>query len=550
MESILLSIDPQDPLWIAIAFLFGFAVKQLGLPPLVGFLLAGFVLHAFGAKGGEFLRATADLGITLLLFSIGLKLELRSLAAPQVWGVASIHMGLVTALISGLLLLLGGLGLPLVSELQLGTALLIGFALSFSSTVFAVKILDQLGANSSRHGGLSIGVLIIQDIAAVTFLAASTGKLPSVWAITLLALIPLRHLLGRLLAASGHGELLILLGIVLALGGADLFEMVGLKGDLGALAIGMLLANHRKANELAKALLGFKDLFLVGFFLSVGMTVLPGWSEILIATILLVILPLKVAIYFGLFAAFKLRTGTAWRASMNLANYSEFGLIVGTIAAASGWLPGEWLAVFAIALSLSFITAAPLMNIRDHMYNLWRPLLKRFESPGRVAGEENISFAPAKIVIFGMGRIGTSVYDALHREQGELLVGVDINAQIVAQHQAKGREVIFGDPTNPDFWSRVEDSPRRLDWVLFAMPSHESNLLAVARLRERGYQGRIAATSWYPEEVRDLEKAGADFAFNIYQEAGIGLADDLLSGWCKRQLGPAATPEQDGGTKA
>ena len=183
MESILLAIDPRDPLWIAIAFLFGFAVKLFGLPPLVGFLLAGFVLNASGAEGGEFLRATADLGVTLLLFTIGLKLQLRSLAAPQVWGVATLHMGLVTAMICGLLLLLGTLGLPLLAELDLRTALQIGFALSFSSTVFAVKILDQLGATSTPHGTLSIGVLIIQDIAAVAFLAASTGKVPSVWAI-------------------------------------------------------------------------------------------------------------------------------------------------------------------------------------------------------------------------------------------------------------------------------------------------------------------------------------------------------------------------------
>jgi predicted Kef-type K+ transport protein len=526
MESFLLAIDPRDPLWIAIAFLFGFAVKMFGLPPLVGFLLAGFVLNASGAEGGEFLAATADLGITLLLFTIGLKLQLRSLAAPQVWGVATLHMGLVTAMICGLLLLLGTLGLPLLAGLDFGTALLIGFALSFSSTVFAVKILDQLGATSTRHGTLSIGVLIIQDIAAVAFLAASTGKLPSAWAIALLALIPLRHVLGRVLTLSGHGELLILFGIVLALGGADLFELAGMKGDLGALAIGMLLANHPKANELAKALLGFKDLFLIGFFLSVGMTVLPSWSEILIALLLIVILPLKVAIYFGLFAAFRLRTGTAWRASLNLANYSEFGLIVGTIAAASGWLPEQWLAVFAIALSLSFIGVAPLMDIRDRIYGRWRHQFRRLQRATRLPGEENISFGTARIVIFGMGRIGTSVYDALEREQADRLVGVDINEHTLAKHRAAGRQVIFGDPTNPDFWSRVEDASH-LEWVLFAMPSHPSNLLAVEQLRDCGYRGRIAATSWYPEEAEELEKAGVEFAFNIYQEAGEGLASDL-----------------------
>ena len=228
MESILLAIDPRDPLWIGIAFMCGLAVRLIGLPPLVGFLVAGFLLNIAGAEGGEFLHITADLGVTLLLFTIGLKLRLQSLARPEVWGVAVIHMSVMTALLAGFVLLLATTGLPLFSTVDGTTALLIGFVLSFSSTVFAVKILDELGMSASRHGRLAIGVLIIQDIAAVAFLAASTGNLPSIWALALVLLIPLRHLLHLLLARTGHGELLILYGIVLAIGGADLFELVGM----------------------------------------------------------------------------------------------------------------------------------------------------------------------------------------------------------------------------------------------------------------------------------------------------------------------------------
>ena len=169
-------------------------------------------------------------------------------------------------------------------------ALLVGFAMSFSSTVFAVKILDELGATKARHGTTTIGVLVIQDIAAVIFVAASIGKMPSVWALTLVALIPLRHVLGWILSKVGHGELLILFGITLALLGADIFELVGIKEDVGALVFGMLLANHPKTNELAKALLGFKELFLVGFFLSVGMAAVPGWTEVLIALLFIRVL--------------------------------------------------------------------------------------------------------------------------------------------------------------------------------------------------------------------------------------------------------------------
>ena len=306
MDSIFLAIDPRDPLWITIAFACGLTVKSVGLPPLVGFLIAGFLLNAAGVEGGEFLRATADLGVTLLLFTIGLRLRLSTLARPEVWGVTILHMTAMMALLTGYVLALAALGLPVFYGIDGLTALLIGFALSFSSTVFAIKVLDELSATTSHHGRTAIGVLVVQDMAAVAFLAASIGKLPSVWALALLLLIPLRPLLQRLMASSGHGELLILFGIVLAVGGADLFELVGMKGDLGALVLGMLLAGHPKANELAKSLLSLKDLFLVGFFLSVGMTVLPGWGELLAALMLIAFLPIKIVVYLGLFTAFKI----------------------------------------------------------------------------------------------------------------------------------------------------------------------------------------------------------------------------------------------------
>ncbi|MCG7900319.1 MAG: cation:proton antiporter, partial [Candidatus Thiodiazotropha weberae] len=145
MDSLLLSIDPREPLWIGFAFACGLLVSHIGLPPLVGFLLAGFMLNAAGAEGGDFLRITADLGVTLLLFTIGLKLRLKVLLPPHVWGVAILHMALVVGLMTLFVVFLSSFGLPLVSGIELQTALIIGFALTFSSTVFAVKSLDQAG---------------------------------------------------------------------------------------------------------------------------------------------------------------------------------------------------------------------------------------------------------------------------------------------------------------------------------------------------------------------------------------------------------------------
>ncbi|MCF8015999.1 MAG: cation:proton antiporter, partial [Chromatiaceae bacterium] len=204
-----------DIVWIALAFALGLGARQIGLPPLVGYLVGGFVLHAFGAREDVLVEELAHIGITLLLFTIGLKLKLKSLAQPHVWGTAALHMVAMLAIVVPLLLAIGDLGLPLLVGADLGTALLLTFALSFSSTVFAVKVLEEKGEMGALYGTIAIGILIIQDLAAVLFLAFSAGKIPTLWAVFLLLLIPARRLLLWLLSRVGHGELLLLFGLIL-----------------------------------------------------------------------------------------------------------------------------------------------------------------------------------------------------------------------------------------------------------------------------------------------------------------------------------------------
>ncbi len=133
----------MDIVSISSAFLLGLIARQFGLPPLVGYLIAGFVLYASGIRITETISSFAEMGITLLLFSIGLKLHVGSLLKPQVWAVASLHMLVTIILFTAGIYLFGLSGLPLFSDLNLSMAILIAFALSFSSTVFAVKVLEE-----------------------------------------------------------------------------------------------------------------------------------------------------------------------------------------------------------------------------------------------------------------------------------------------------------------------------------------------------------------------------------------------------------------------
>jgi len=235
------AIALTDVTWISLAFALGFLAKQVNLPPLVGFLATGFALNYFGFSSGESLQKLADLGITLLLFTVGLKLNLKVLIRPQVWSVTVIHISLVIILFGLAIFGLSLLHLPLFSALDFKFSVMLAFALSFSSTVFVVKSLEAKGEMNSLHGQIAIGILVMQDLAAVAFLAISTGKMPSYWALLLLLLLPLRPLLHKLLTKTGHGELLILYALVLALGSAEIFELCGVKDDLGALIMGVLI---------------------------------------------------------------------------------------------------------------------------------------------------------------------------------------------------------------------------------------------------------------------------------------------------------------------
>lgn len=523
-----LAISNVFAVGLVVAFGFGFAARQVGLPPLVGFLAAGFVLNGFGVHSDDTLQVIADTGVTLLLFTIGLKLKIKSLLRPEVWGTASLHALLTTAGLGLVLLVLGVLGLPLVAGMGVGTAIVVGFALSFSSTVFAVKVLEAKGELASLHGRTAIGILIVQDVFAVVFLTASTGKLPEPWAPALILLIYLRPILFRLLDRVGHGELLPLFGFFAALAlGVEIFDLAGLKADLGALAMGMLLAGHRKASEIADSLFSFKEIFLVGFFLNIGLSGLPGPGALLMAVFLVLLLPGKAVVFLAILTRLRLRVRTATLASLVLSNYSEFGLIVGAIAVANGWIGTEWVVAIAIAMSISFAAAAPF-NARAHtVYARLQEPMARYE-PAEVHPEERvIDTGDAQVAIFGMGRIGTGAYDYLREKRGDVIAGFDVDPAKIADHLQAGRNVILGDATDPDFWFR--HGRPRFDMVMLAMPEHDANMHALVQLRSGGYAGYIAALAQYPDRAEELDRAGADVAFSTYAEAGAGFAAHVES---------------------
>lgn len=505
-------------LWIVIAFGLGSGARVIGLPPLVGYLLAGFVLHSLNPmlalpKEGEiWLHELAHLGVLLLMFTIGLKLRAQTLVRAEVLGGGLLHFAISVALYTPCLYF--WLDLPSF------TALLLASALAFSSTVLAAKTLEGKRELRAFHGRVAIGILVLQDVIALLLMSLLGSEAPSPWALSLLALPLLRPLFYRLLDQSGHGELLVLLGLMLALAcGGYGFELLGLSAELGALAFGVLLAQHKRAVELSHSLWGIKEIFLVCFFLQIGANGLPDKEALAFALVMVLLLPLKSLLYFILLIAFKLRARSAFLASLSLGNYSEFALIM-----ASVMLP-EWLVPLAIALALSFVISAPINRWAHPLYEKLSRHLGTLERNTLHPDQQPVSLGDAEILVFGMGRTGTAAYDHLSA-RGAKLVALDSDPGKVENHRHSGRQILFADAEDQIFWQQLD--LRYLTAVILSMSDVESKVIAAQQLRARGFSGLIVSHSLYPDEADIINNAGANNTYLTMSQAGVGLAEHLL----------------------
>ncbi|WP_100641380.1 cation:proton antiporter family protein [Alteromonas facilis] len=517
----------MEYIFLLFAFICGLGVKLIGIPPLVGYLAAGFILHFSGFEASASLDQIASLGITIMLFTIGLKLNMQDLAKREVWLGSVLHTGIWMGLAGVIIAALSMLGVSYIADMQVSTVALIVFALSFSSTVCVMKVLEENGESKTRHGKVAMGILVMQDIFAVVFLVVATGKLPDVWAIGLLLLLPLAPIFGKIVNASGHGELLPLTGFIFALGGYQLFELVGVKGDLGALVMGLLLATHAKSAEMAKALLSFKDLFLIGFFISIGLTALPTWEMLGIAVIIALLLPLKYFIFYVLLTVLRLRARTSFLTGLVMTNYSEFGLIVAALAVSLGLMTTEWLVIIALAVSISFVLTSVVYRSAHKLYSQYNASLKKWEKATRLPEDQYPVMEKGRFLIVGMGRVGMGAFSSLSHLAGDAVWGMDADRSKIRKLQKQGLQVITGDGEDADLWESLDVS--QVELVMLALPSIDDAINITEQLKAVDFKGKIAAIARYEDEVSALQDSGVDKVFNFFKEAGLGFAEESLA---------------------
>jgi len=205
---------------------------------------------------------------------------------------------------------------------------------------------------------------------------------------------------------------------------------------------------------------------------------------------------------FIILTRFKLRARTSALSSFTLANYSEFGLIVGAAGVASGWISAEWLVIFAVSLSLSMIMASPLNMQAQSIYAKLQNYFLRFETENRLSEDEPIVFGKEEVIVFGMGRTGSEVYKVMQEKYKKNVLGIDINLDVIEKKNRLGYHVIHGDVTDLNFWQRISMSAN-LPLIILVTPSHATHMTVISQLQE----------------------IHCNIKVNLYEEAGFGFAN-------------------------
>jgi len=430
--------------------------KRLGLGSVIGYIAAGvaigpFALGLFSEPGR--VTGIAELGIVLLLFVIGLELNLGRL-----WALRRDILGLGSAqiVVSGALLMLYPL---LIAGRSLEASIIAGFGLALSSTAIVMQMLQERGEVESPHGRTAFSVLLMQDLAIVPLIAlvAVLSPMPSAsetpaWLsiLQMLAAVGAVILVGRfllspffgLLARAGAPEIMTAAALLLVLGAAGLMQLVGLSMAAGAFLAGVMLAESTYRHELEADIEPFRGILLGLFFLSVGMSVDLGvvranWLSLIIAACVLT--TVKTGAMYGLSRLFGHAHGSSVRAALLLAQGGEFGFVLFSAAVAAQVMQPDHASLLVALVTLSMIFTPFIARLA--------PLLAREQVTAEP--EEDFSDARGSVLIIGFGRVGQVTAQVLLRH-GVRLTIIDSNVEQIEAAARFGARVHYGDGTRLD----------------------------------------------------------------------------------------------------
>lgn len=426
--------------------------KKLGLGVVLGYLLAGVLIgpSVLGLTAqNDSVALLAELGVVLMLFTIGLELDAKKLWAmrQQVFVAGSVQL-LGCALALGLLVWVLGLSWQL--------ALLLGLTLSLSSTAVAMQLMKDQNLAGTATGRTVFAALLLQDMAAIplligiSLLAPGSGAAPFVWWAALLAIAGLclvgRYGIGYLLhwvAHHGSRELFVALALLFVIAVTELMTLVGLSAGLGAFIAGVLLASSEFRHQLEADLEPFKGLFLGLFFITIGAGIeLPflasHWSQVL--CLVLAFMLLKMLALYGIARALGIAAAERWHYALLLGQGSEFAFVLAALALAGQLLSVEQAALLNLVIALSMAVSPLLLNA----YLRWcqRPAAQQQH-------DETATFNHSPVIIAGFGRYGQIVGRML-ASHGLKPTVLDHDSDTIQAMRRFGFEVYYGDARRLD----------------------------------------------------------------------------------------------------
>jgi Kef-type K+ transport system membrane component KefB len=531
---------------LAAAGVLGLVAHWLKQPLIVAFIAVGVLVGPAGLKWvtiGSEIDLLARTGIALLLFTVGLKLDLQVI---RTMGPVSLATGLGQVIFTSVLgyLICLALGLSYLSSLY------VAVALTFSSTIIIVKLLSDKREIDSLHGRISVGFLIVQDVVVVLVMIALTafgaGQGSDQWAVDILAVAAKGAVLLIVLAllmryvvpvvferASKSVELLTALAIAWAIGLAAVGDWLGFSKEVGAFLGGVSLAALPQRDALGSRLVGLRDFLLLFFFVDLGayLTLSVLGPQLLPAIVLsLFVLIGNPLIVMAIMGGMGYRKRTGFLAGLTVAQISEFSLMLGALGKSLGHIGGEVLALITLVGLITITLSTYLITYSHMLYERLAPLLSCFErnAPLREMAMETAVASSRRldVIVFGLGRYGNNIARELSDRSLKVL-GVDFDPDVLRRYRECDCAVVYGDAEDPDFAATLPLS--HAGWVVSTVPQLAVNLALLQSLARHGFPGRIATTAHNAHSADELRRAGSDIVLLPFHDAAIEAADRLYT---------------------
>jgi Kef-type K+ transport system membrane component KefB len=544
------SVFSQIGVILGLAAVGGIIAQFLKQPLIVAFIVVGILI---GPSGFEMVSHSSEielfarLGIALLLFVVGLKLDLHVIRTVGPVALAS-GLGQVffTSVVGYFIALMLGFGhVP---------AIYIAVALTFSSTIIIVKLLSDKREVDALHGRIAVGFLIVQDIVVVLVMIGLTayGQADSDtslgWeaveiilkggAMLIVVALLMRYVLPWLLHRLAHStELLMLFAIAWAVIGATTGEVLGFSKEVGAFLAGISIASTAYREQVAARLVSLRDFLLLFFFVELGATLdlsMLG-SQVFAASIFSLFVlfgnPLIVMVIMG-YMGYRKRTG--FLAGLTVAQISEFSLILAALGLSLGHLNQEVVGLITL-VGLITISASTYMILYSHqIYERYARFLSLFERriPYREMNDAAGAEQNIEILLVGLGRFGASVASNLAKRNCQF-VAVDFDPETVSRHSRDGYNVRYGDVENPEFVASLPLD--KINWVVSTVRDSQINRMLLHGLRQHGYQGKTAFSVTNRQDQILFANEGVNMVLEPYSDAAKEAVDKLLTGRAEKK---------------